>query len=195
MKEITKRVEELEKYQNRIVASIKELNTNNQELKEKVGKLEEENERLRMLLNTNRTDIIIEQTKIETELKKIFEKFQQLEIIKDRPGFMNERAEKPEMPMPLYFGNPRDIYPKKFLAELEKYLAIKKITDDDQMIVVENALKLKAASWFSMMKFASSNFEKFKTIFFQNLPMGNIYPMHWEKKRSCTDTKHIFITG
>lgn len=58
-------LEELEKYQNRIVASIKELNTNDNELKQKIATLEKENKKLRHLVNANRTNIIIEKARRE----------------------------------------------------------------------------------------------------------------------------------
>lgn len=70
MADISKRLDELEKYQNKIIASIKELNGNNTELKLKVATLEKENENLRQLVNTNGTDLIIKQEKRETEIKR-----------------------------------------------------------------------------------------------------------------------------
>lgn len=162
MVEVDKRLEKLEKYQDRVVASIKELNSNNIELQERVKKLEDENEKLRDLLNANGTNIIIEQAKRETEIKRISEAIEKME---NKPSCSGERNERVDMVMPTFYGNQRNLHPKKFLAELERYMEFKKIQGDDQMIIVENALKNKAASWFMMMKYASPNFEKFKDLF------------------------------
>lgn len=115
----------------RIVASITELNTVNQELKEKMERLEEEDEKLKTLLNSNGTNIIIEQTKRESELKKINKKFEKMVIDKERPPAYNEHSKQIEMPMSLFFGNQRDIHPNKYLAEFEKYLTLKKIEGED----------------------------------------------------------------
>lgn len=50
MVEVNKRLKELENYQNRIVASIKELNTNNKKLRDRIDKLEVENAKLRKIV-------------------------------------------------------------------------------------------------------------------------------------------------
>lgn len=121
--EINKRLEELEKYQNRIVASINELNTNIKELQDCMNKLEDENEKFRELLNTNDTNIIIKQAKREPKLKKITEAIEKIEV---RPNCTGDRSEKIDIALPVFFGNQRDLYPKKILAKLEKYLAFKK---------------------------------------------------------------------
>lgn len=47
--------------QNRIVASIKELNTNNMDIMARITNLEKKNEELKQLVNANGTNIIIEQ--------------------------------------------------------------------------------------------------------------------------------------
>lgn len=113
-------------------------------------------------MNANRTNIIIEQAKRETEFKKITENIEKLELIKERPTCTMDLTENNEMPMPLYYGNQRDIHPKKIISEMEKYFMVKKITGDDQMIIIENSLKNEVALWYTMMKFASPNYEKFK---------------------------------
>lgn len=105
----------MERYQDRIVASIKELNTFNQETKNKFEVLEEENEKLKTLLNLNCTNVIIKRAKRETEMKKITENIEKLEVTKKIPACNSECSEKIEMPMPLFFGNQRNIHPKKYL--------------------------------------------------------------------------------
>lgn len=70
MADTIKRLKELEKYQNCIVASIKKLNTNDMKMKTRIMYLEGENEELRQLVNVNGMNIIIEQTKWENEIKK-----------------------------------------------------------------------------------------------------------------------------
>lgn len=142
MGETNKRLEELEKYQHRIVASIKELNTYNKELQDRMVKIEEENKKLRDLLNTNGTNIIIEQAKRETEMKKITEAMEKIEF---KPYCTGDRNERIDMVMPM--------------SELEKYLVFKKVNEDVQMIIVENSLKNQAASWYQMMKYASPRLE------------------------------------
>lgn len=69
-----------------------------------------------------------------------------------------ERSEKIDILMPPLYGNQRDLHPKKFLVEIEKYFTSRKVGGDDQMMVIENALKSKVASWYAMMMYASPNF-------------------------------------
>lgn len=45
-----------------------------------------------------------------------------------------------------FCGNQRDPHLKKFLAEIEKYFVFRKVGWYNQMIVIENTLKAKAAS-------------------------------------------------
>lgn len=92
------------------------------------------------LLITNGTNIMVEQTKREIELKKVMDA---LEIIKTRPNYSGERYDRIDMTIPTFYENQRDLHPKKFLIELEKYFTFKKINGEDQMIVVDNALKTK----------------------------------------------------
>lgn len=61
MADTNKRLEELEKYQNRIVSSINELNVTSIDMKLQISKIEKENEELRQLVKANWTNIIIEQ--------------------------------------------------------------------------------------------------------------------------------------
>jgi hypothetical protein len=182
MPDIEKRLDKLEGYQDRIVASIKELNNINQELKEKLEKMEEENEKLKTLLNANGTNIIMEQAKRENAMKKINENIEKLAF--ERPLPNNERSEKIEMPMPLFFGNQRDIHPKKYLIEIEKYLKLKKIEGDDQIIIIENSLRNKASSWYAMMKFASPTLEVLKGLFLKQYFSEN---HQWEMFIQCTE--------
>lgn len=193
MADITKRLEELEKYQNRIVASIKELNTTNIEMKQRLSHLEKENEELRQLVNANGTNIIIEQAKRETELKKITEIVERLETNKPSAVCVMERPEKIDIPMPTFYGNARDPHPKKFLAEIEKYFTFRKIGGEDQMLVIENALKAKASAWYGMMKYASPNFEKFKDLFLKQYFSES---HQWETFIQCTEAgKKTVRTG
>lgn len=50
------------------------------------------------------------------------------------------------MVMPMFYSNQREIHPKNVLAELENYLVFKNVTEDDQMIIVKNSLKIQVVS-------------------------------------------------
>lgn len=76
-----------------------------------------------------------------------------------------EKSKRIDVPLPTFFGNQRDPHSKKFLAEIEKYFVFRKINEEGKMLVIENSLKGKAASWYAMMKYASPNFDKFKDLF------------------------------
>lgn len=95
-----------------------------------------------------------------------------------------------------FFGNKRDPHqphPKRFLGEIKKYFTFRKIVGDDQRLVVENALKSKAAAWCSMMKYASPNFKKFKDLFLKQYFSESI---QWETFILCTEAgKNTVRTG
>lgn len=131
MTDIARRLDELEKYQHKIVASIKELNGHNNDQKQKIALLEKENEELRQLVNANGTNIMIEQAKRDTDIKKIIETIDKLDVNKQTPICVMEKSERIDIPLPTFFGNQRDPHPKKFLGEIEKYFALRKIGGDD----------------------------------------------------------------
>lgn len=168
------------------------MNANDLDMKIRITDLEKENEELRQLVNATGTIIIIEQARRETGVKKLSDTFEKMVFTKEFPVCTMERSER-YISIPTFFGNTRDPHPKRFLTEVEKYLTVRKIGEEDKMIVIENMLKGKAAQWYSMMKYASPNVEKFKDLFLNQYFSES---HQWEIFIQCTEAgKKTVRTG
>lgn len=164
-------------------------------MQRKMEELENENEKLRQLLNTNGTNIIIEQAKRETELKKLTESIEKLGTQRDKITCNSDWNEIIDLTMPTFFGNNRVVHPKKFLDDIEKFITFKSIREEDQLILTDNALKGKAVAWITIMKHAyfTPDFKAFKGFFLKQY-FSDI--QKWEKFIKCTDAgKKIITTG
>lgn len=62
-----------------------------------------------------------------------------------------------DLPMPVFYGNLRNIHPIDFLLNLGKYFRTEKLLTENSC-----CLKRTAAQWYSMIKYRTRTFEEFE---------------------------------
>lgn len=173
------KLEEIIQHLRELNIKMEHLEERNSQMTERMKELSETNDTIRLQLNEVNTNVFIETTKREKEMKEI-----QKQI--ETGGSKTTAIEKPsvEMVLPTFSGSETDLHPKQFLRELDMYIERKKAAKEDEGILISNSLKGKAATWYAMIRDAAPDMSTFKQLFLKHFFSDK---RQWDIFIACTE--------
>lgn len=186
VKNNSERIQQLEDTIQQLQKKIEQQETGMAELRSYITdqneKYEQQITALRQLINDTDTKLTIETAKHERDMRS---------INNIRTEETAQRTNNIDITMPNFSGEDNE-HPKMFLKNLETYLKHKKVMTVDRIIVIENCLKGKAATWFSTIKDTTPTEETFKQLFLKHFFSED---KQWNIFIKCTEAGKKPITN